>query len=192
MYVRRNTYIAAAIRTAPHLEQNSQSFILGGIGVAGEAIEAFEVIDQTLIDKKKLVKELGDVSWYVALTCHVHDIRFEHLLLSTKDIYEKGLTREGWFGINQYESLLWHGKQLLYAAKQFSEYAKKAVFHNHGADTEQIQALLTGVMYRVQYVAALVDVPIEEVLNVNIEKLIARYPERFTTEASLNKDESKE
>ena len=56
-----------------------------GLGLAGEAGECADLIKKTLhqghsFDKEKLINELGDVCWYVALACSVMDIDMEEVL----------------------------------------------------------------------------------------------------------------
>lgn len=187
--MKANEYVDAAIRTAPTLVRNDQSFILGGIGVAGEAIEAFEAMNSHIIDAPKLIKELGDVTWYVALICYVHYIAFEDLTLSDDMLMEFGMRNSLATPISLVQ---WNGKELLFAAKGVSEYAKKAVFHQHPVNTRELEHLLGRVVKRVQRIALALDTTIEDVLAKNIDKLKIRYPERFTSAASMNKNEAVE
>ena len=56
-----------------------------GLGLAGEAGECADLIKKTLhqgheFDKEKLIRELGDVCWYVALACSVLEIDMEEVM----------------------------------------------------------------------------------------------------------------
>jgi len=190
MLMRPEDYVAAAIRTAPTLKADEHSFVLGGLGIAGEAIEAYETIQETVVDQLKVVKELGDVTWYIALICHVHNLKFEGLFVSNQ-FAQRNVSFVVFPG-NKWKQLDKRGKSLLSSAKDVSEYVKKAVFHKHPVDIRVLRELLERLAVRVQYVAAVIDVDIEEVLDKNIDKLKVRYPERFTTEGSMNKDENQE
>jgi len=184
----RQHFVAAAIRTAPHLLKDDVNFTLSGLGIAGEAIEAYEVINQVSVDKQKLVKELGDVCWYMALASYIHDIAFPPLFTSDISAREAATLS----GVPKWALLSAHGKELLYAAKNTSEYIKKGVYHHHPVDKQELTVLLSNLGVKVQYVAAAIGSTIDEVLTTNIAKLQVRYPERFTTEGSLRKNEAAE
>lgn len=179
----RDTYVAEAIRTAPTLKRDNDSLILAGIGIAGEAIEAYEVVTAPLaLDIPKLIKELGDVYWYTALAAFAVDIDFAGLLLPNAVVGELAQSRT-------LDSIT---RQYLIRAKNVSEYMKKAVFHSHPVDKVELETLLRELARHGQLMAQSVDVSVEEVLAKNIDKLRVRYPERFTTEGSLNKNEAAE
>lgn len=66
-----NKYQEAALRTASSLKP--EDLILNGVlGLAGESGEVVDLVKKHLfqgheLDKEKLVDELGDVCWYVAI-----------------------------------------------------------------------------------------------------------------------------
>ena len=68
-----NEYQIAALRTA-NKELNRAELLLDGIlGMAGEAGECADIIKKHLfqgheLDKEHLIKECGDVAWYLAIT----------------------------------------------------------------------------------------------------------------------------
>jgi NTP pyrophosphatase (non-canonical NTP hydrolase) len=77
-------YTVAALRTSPHPEYLSTNgrqrmFLLGALGLTGEAGEVAEHIKKYVfhghpLDTEFVVKELGDVLWYLAFladTCGV-------------------------------------------------------------------------------------------------------------------------
>ena len=66
-----NDYQKGAMRTAPELTSMGQ-LINGLMGLNGEAGECIDILKKHLfqghdLDKEHLAKELGDVSWYLAL-----------------------------------------------------------------------------------------------------------------------------
>lgn len=78
-----NTYQMAAMRTA-----NEQCLNLAnaGLGLTGEAGEAADLIKKHLfhgheLDKEALVKELGDVLWYVALAADLIGVKLADIML---------------------------------------------------------------------------------------------------------------
>ena len=69
-----NEYQSLALRTANGLDQK-QLLTNGVMGMCGEAGECVDMMKKHLfqghdLDKEHLAKELGDVSWYVAITAH--------------------------------------------------------------------------------------------------------------------------
>jgi NTP pyrophosphatase (non-canonical NTP hydrolase) len=69
---------------------------------------------------------------------------------------------------------------------------KKVVHHNHPLTFEVANKLheeIGDVMHYVAGLCTLLDFNLEEVCNENIKKLKRRYPEGFSTERSVNRDE---
>jgi NTP pyrophosphatase (non-canonical NTP hydrolase) len=77
-----NEYQKLAMRTA---NDNCRTIANAGLGIAGEAGEAADIIKKYLfhgheLDKDELIKELGDVCWYVALTAELIGVDLETVL----------------------------------------------------------------------------------------------------------------
>lgn len=68
---------------------NPGELLNGALGLTGEAGETADMIKKYIfhgheLDREALVKELGDVCWYVALLCKAIDVSLEEVL--TKNI----------------------------------------------------------------------------------------------------------
>lgn len=80
-----NEYQRLAMATLnPDLSQK-EILINGVMGLCGEAGEAIDVVKKYLaqgheLDRDKLIKELGDVAWYLAETATALDISLEEVL----------------------------------------------------------------------------------------------------------------
>ncbi|HTJ73508.1 MAG TPA: nucleoside triphosphate pyrophosphohydrolase family protein [Verrucomicrobiae bacterium] len=82
-----NEYQAAALRTASPKDKKDEVFhlVLGLCGESGEIAEKVKKIvrdhgsDFSKLNKDDLVKELGDVLWYVAVLADHFDIAFEEV-----------------------------------------------------------------------------------------------------------------
>ncbi len=64
------------------------------LGLAGEVGEFVEIVKKHLYhgiqaDHDKLVKELGDVAWYMALACEILDVNMSEVLTKNLDKLEK-------------------------------------------------------------------------------------------------------
>lgn len=69
---------------------------------------------------------------------------------------------------------------------------KKHLAQGHELDRAAIAKELGDVAWYLAEAAYAIGCPLEDVLAANIEKLRARYPEGFSTERSLKRDESAE
>lgn len=80
-----NEYQRLAMSTLnPDLSQK-EILINGVMGLCGEAGEAIDVVKKYLaqgheLDRDKLIKELGDVAWYLAETATALDVSLEEVL----------------------------------------------------------------------------------------------------------------
>ena len=66
---------------------------------------------------------------------------------------------------------------------------KKYLAQGHDLDKEKIIKELGDVAWYMAEIATVLDVELEDVLVQNIEKLKKRYPEGFSTEKSVNRNE---
>ena len=66
---------------------------------------------------------------------------------------------------------------------------KKHLAQGHELDREKIIKELGDVAWYMAEIATVLDVELEDVLVQNIEKLKKRYPEGFSTEKSLHREE---
>lgn len=77
-----NEYQQKAMRTA---EEKGRAWSNVGLGIAGEAGEVADVIKKYLhqghpLDRDKLLDEIGDVAWYLALAATVAGVTLESVL----------------------------------------------------------------------------------------------------------------
>lgn len=81
-----NQYQAAAARTInPDLSERD-TLINGVMGLCGEAGEAIDIVKKHIaqghaLDREKLIKELGDVAWYLAETATALRVPLSEVLL---------------------------------------------------------------------------------------------------------------
>lgn len=74
-------------------------------------------------------------------------------------------------------------------AGEVSDIIKKYIFHRHDLEIEEIVKELGDVCWYVALLSYAIGVPLEEILETNIEKLKKRYPEGFSEENSINRTE---
>ena len=84
-----NEYQKLAMKTLnPNLEEKD-ILINGVMGLCGESGEVIDIVKKWLaqghdLDRDKIIKELGDVAWYIAEIAHVLGVPLEEVL--TKNI----------------------------------------------------------------------------------------------------------
>ena len=80
-----NEYQELAMRTLNPELRPKDILINGVMGLCGESGEAIDIVKKHLaqgheLDKNALIKELGDVAWYLAETAYALDIQLEDVL----------------------------------------------------------------------------------------------------------------
>lgn len=83
--MKANEYQKLALRTL-NPELNKKDILINGVmGLCGESGEVIDIVKKHLaqgheLDKENMIKELGDVCWYLAETCYALDITLEEVL----------------------------------------------------------------------------------------------------------------
>ncbi|MCS1393998.1 nucleoside triphosphate pyrophosphohydrolase family protein [Lysinibacillus boronitolerans] len=75
-------------------------------------------------------------------------------------------------------------------AGEVADLIKKAMFHGHVIDQVEVKKELGDVMWYLANIARLAGLSLDEIAEANIEKLKKRYPDGFSTEASINRAEN--
>lgn len=80
-----NEYQQLAMTTLNKELSKKDVLINGVMGLCGEAGEAIDIVKKHLsqgheLDKENLIKELGDIAWYLAETAYALDIDLETVL----------------------------------------------------------------------------------------------------------------
>lgn len=84
--------------------------------------------------------------------------------------------------------LAWNAIGLAGEAGEVADTVKKAVFHRHPLDRHELIKELGDVLWYVAALCSKLDVPMNEVMALNIEKLRKRYPDGYSAAASLARD----
>lgn len=88
--------------------------------------------------------------------------------------------------------LVWNAIGLAGEAGEVADTVKKAVFHRHGVNRDELIKELGDVLWYVAALCTKLDVPMSEVMERNIAKLRQRYPDGYSSADSLaRKDVSK-
>ena len=80
-----NDYQKEALRTLNPALDKHDVLINGVMGLCGEAGECIDIVKKHLaqghaLDREKLIKELGDVAWYLAVGCEAIGMTLEDVM----------------------------------------------------------------------------------------------------------------
>lgn len=89
-----NEYQELAMRTLNPSLDKKDVLINGVMGLCGEAGEAIDIVKKHLaqgheLDRAHLIKELGDIAWYLAETATALDVTLEEVLQGNIDKLKK-------------------------------------------------------------------------------------------------------
>ena len=80
--------------------------------------------------------------------------------------------------------LVWNALGLAGEAGEVADTIKKAVFHRHALDKDELIKELGDVLWYVAALCTKLDTPMGAVMQRNIDKLMKRYPDGYSSDAS--------
>lgn len=156
------------LSTEFHCGKQVENLLHGVIGVLTELEELLGWNDE--VNKKE---EVADIFWYLALLDRELDLNFK----ITK--YEHNFTQI------KSQSLI------LQAFKQsclLLDLLKKKIYYNKNIDTDQFCNLSSDLFDTMSIFCHLNEIEISTILDTNIQKLKARYGEKFSSERAINRN----
>lgn len=88
---------------------------------------------------------------------------------------------------DQQMMLIWTALGLAGECGEVVEHVKKGVLHRHGVDEGKLAEEIGDVLWYVAGICSVMRLDIGEIMQANIAKLESRYPDGFTSEASINR-----
>lgn len=196
----KKPYVNLCVRTAAPLVGRA-NLLHALLGIADELVEIFDFFHQDEgIDldneetRTKLVKELGDVTWFTALYAYWAESEvFGESNGSGEsffaDLYAQA-TSMGYFHPLPVEAALLDGIKTVGGAVSW---VKKEYAYNKAVPDDVAKTLFITALHVVSTMCQEFDIDIQTVLDRNIEKLSARYKQAvFTKDEAVNRDETKE
>ena len=80
--------------------------------------------------------------------------------------------------------IVWTALGLAGEAGEGADTVKKAVFHQHGIDRDELIKELGDVLWYAAGLCTQLDIPMSDVMERNIDKLRKRYPDGYNSAAS--------
>ncbi|MBQ6715785.1 MAG: nucleoside triphosphate pyrophosphohydrolase family protein [Clostridia bacterium] len=183
-----NEYQAKALRTSGEGHDRIENGLMGLMGECGEIVDLLKKhIFQSSIDADlpvdKLEKETGDVLWYCAefatgMGMKLSEVAsYEENYSSCMALRERFMARVSRLCLKR-------------TAISMLSYAVEA--YQHFYDRDDLYLTLWSVsrlMALINHLCKTLDMPITHVMEQNIEKLLARYPDGFDPERSMHRPE---
>jgi hypothetical protein len=159
------------------------------MGLCTEAAELVDVMKKQHaygkpVDLVNFREEIGDALWYVPLICRAFGWRLAGLV-GTNDMEEFSTA---WAPFNRHADL----KSLAFELMKESASLIGLETMRLGSMEENYQLRVRDIVCVLSELAHAADSTLEACATVNIQKLQARYPEKFTSDAALNRDLVKE
>lgn len=162
-----NDYQKLASRTMAFLDNKAVNGAHMALGITTELGEMEK--GMLVEDIVNIKEEHGDCNWYIANECNIYGLEFSFLYQCALDNHKT------MFELHELVDL--HKKELAYGKEINSD--------------DLVDQLIFLFQY-LQFVSSYYGFTYEESLERNIEKLTARYPEKFTSEQALIRDLQKE
>ncbi len=165
-------YRQETLRTLPDLgskKLNSLHMTLGILTEIGEIAEATSKRGE--LDMINLREEIADIMWYLANYANIHALEFPEILLS---------------GIVDNED--WSFGQIIAHADKLADFDKKLLAYGKVSDQNVYAPVFESLYYYIHLFCYTYSIDLEYAMELNIAKLKARYPDKFSADKANNRD----
>ena len=83
--------------------------------------------------------------------------------------------------------IIWNAVGLAGETGEVVDHIKKGIFHRHGLNQTQLKKELGDVLWYLAALCTKLGFDLEDVMQQNIDKLIARYPNGYSSADSINR-----
>lgn len=184
----KNVLITESRDFTPLKERFSQTrnirLLHGAIGLASELAEIRQLAGEDEIDEINLKEEIGDIFWYVG-------IMSDELKVDPEDIFDAGtvlMDTEVQDSEEKKEQLNYLVDAMTVAIGEEIDLLKKSLMYGKELNTYSLTSNLLRINSYSDAALGLYGLTSAQARERNIEKLRARYGEKFTEAAALNRD----
>lgn len=169
--IMKEQYQKLAKRTCASLGDEKLDLSHMILGIISEQEELLQAIVKE--DEVNQREEMADICWYLANYCTFRDYNFYKLV----EEYQYGFELDDWEkGVYTFD---------VYTSK-LADYVKKYIAYGKPIDRELEERALGGIIYSFQFEDCNFDFSVD--LERNINKLMIRFPEKFTVDCALNRN----
>jgi len=176
-----NDYQEQALTTVATAGTN-ETLKMASVGLLGELIEVSERVTAVVQEKKEvegIIKEIGDVYWYLSIIATHCGITFDVIV---EDHSERLSGRHA-------VSIMYEMHTAFKNAKIVTEALKKYLWHGHAFPYRKtLIAPMRAISNALEIIATYYDSSLNEVLERNIAKLKERYPNGFDAKRSRERE----
>lgn len=171
-----DNYQELAHRTQKMMPDTIQDTVHMTLGVIGEYGELQKAIANK--DNKNIREEVGDITWYVANDCNNHGLSF------------KEITTDAWNTMSEQETF----DAADYDVFGYVDFVKKVYVYGAELNTKLLRRYLVNIMRMVinETYWRGDDFSLETLLQINIDKLMVRFGDKYSDYNALNRDTTKE
>ena len=159
------------LSTQFHCEEREQLLLHAVIGVLTEVEELLDNHIGEEQDITNMLEEAGDITWYLAIIGREMDLDYPQLVVKTKNDNPMKLVLK-----------------IVKNTCKLLDMMKKKLYYNKPIDENLFKTITTLVMLDVSDYMNTYDIDIEKSFDVNIDKLKARYGDKFSSEKAINRD----
>jgi NTP pyrophosphatase (non-canonical NTP hydrolase) len=159
------------LSTQFHCDEKEQRLLHAVIGVLTEVEELLDNHIGDEQDDTNRLEESGDVCWYLAIIGREMDLDYPQLIVKTKNDNPMKLVLK-----------------IVKNTCKLLDMLKKKLYYNKPIDENLFKTITTLVMLDVSDYMNTYDIDIEKSFDVNIDKLRARYGDKFSSEKAINRD----
>lgn len=159
------------LSTQFHCDEKEQRLLHAVIGVL---TEVEELLDNHIGDEQdftNMLEEAGDITWYLAIIGREMDLDYPQLIVKTKNDNPMKLVLK-----------------IVKNTCKLLDMLKKKLYYNKPIDENLFKTITSLVMLDVSDYMNTYDIDIEKSFDVNIDKLRARYGDKFSSERAINRD----
>ena len=173
-----NDYIKLAINTESIIEEvkvnpRLNHGIMGIVTEVGELLEPFmDEENSPWVHIVNIKEEIGDILWYLAIIMDEMSLNYDDIeIVESEDSF-----------CNTYVC------NLVIEASRLQDDLKKHIYYGNDLDYNLLESRIAIIVLNLRSIAKELDFTLEEVAETNINKLKARYPNKFTSEDALSRD----
>lgn len=189
-------YQELAVRTAKHDLSEAEALATWALGLDGESGEVADLLKKHIwqghpLNRTELIKELGDVLWYISAALNQIGYKFSDILSyqsSLFSIYEKIISRD--IPGNHLENELaiaCFAMRLNREASNFSEHIDDYLSCDKPLPKLRLMSIAESMLCWLTAIAQLNSITLQEIAETNIAKLKHLYPDGFDPERSINR-----
>ena len=142
--------------------------------VIGILTEVEELLDNHLtenFDPVNVGEEVGDLLWYLSILGREYQLQYPQIIVKDKNPEPMSLVLK----ITKYTCKL-------------LDMLKKKIYYNKPIDEVSFKNTATIIMLNISDYMNCYDLNTEEIFDINIQKLKARYGDKFSSERAINRD----